>query len=64
MSVSIPPKDYRKIKLNPVEEIELILIEKHYRRINPKWIGSFKIEKFKNLLSEEEFQYLLNKYES
>jgi hypothetical protein len=63
MSISIPPKDYRKIKLNPAKEIELILIEKHYRKVNPKWVSSFKLDKFKSILTEEEINYLEDKYE-
>lgn len=62
MSNSIPASEYYKIKENPVDEIELILIEKYFRSINPLWIEKFKLNKFQKFLSKKEYVYLINKY--
>ena len=64
MSNSIPPSEFYKIKNNPVEEIELLLIERNFRNINPKWICKFKLRKFKTILTSKEYNYLENKYEN
>lgn len=64
MTNSIPIIDYRKIKANPMDELELILIERNCRdsNDNPRWVNKLRISKFKNILDVKEFDYLINKY--